>query len=141
MALITNDDVQPWLSDDRLDIELTDDLSEETYLSAVLTGRLSKAGYDTSSWTSAPSTPDVIRGILGRQVAAYRILKVYADQEDVSAYAQEVLLDSAENTIEMLLSGDIDLGDSSYDETTGTAGFYPTDSTEEEAAFNMALEF
>ena len=114
MALITTDDVQAWFTDDRLSLEVTDDLPEEVYISPEVVGAVSNK-YDTSTWLDDKTTPDLIRGIISARVAAIRYSKTYADQLDELAYAAW-LNKWAMETLEGIVSGAIPLLDIPADE-------------------------
>jgi hypothetical protein len=97
--LINVEDVQSWLTEDRLLLEADDELTEETNVSnevkSVIEGR-----YDTSLWTTRATTPTLIKSIISAQVAAIRYRKVYADQLDEESYA-----DWLDNWFKMQLEG------------------------------------
>ena len=86
MSLISTDDVQAWFTDDRLLLEITDDLPEEPNVSTEVLSTVA-ARYDTSTWTTRTTTPQLIRSIISAQVAAIRYRKHYADQIDELPYA------------------------------------------------------
>ncbi len=86
MSLVSVDDVQAWFTDDRLSLEVTDDLPEEPNVSAEVLSTVA-ARYDTSTWIDRSTTPELIRSIISAQVAAIRYRKHYADQIDELPYA------------------------------------------------------
>ncbi len=97
--LINIEDVQSWLTEDRLLLEADDELTEEINVSnevkSVIEGR-----YDTSLWTTRATTPTLIKSIISAQVAAIRYRKVYADQLEEESYA-----DWLDNWYKMQLEG------------------------------------
>ncbi len=97
--LINVEDVQSWLTEDRLLLEADDELTEEMNVSnevkSVIEGR-----YDTSLWTSRATTPTLIKSIISARVAAIRYRKQYADQLDEENYA-----DWLDNWYKMQLEG------------------------------------
>lgn len=141
-ALITTDDVQPWLSTYRLELDAVDDLVEEPTISQEVTSRISALGHDVTTWIDSGTTPRTIRNIIALRVAAFRILKIYDDQGDESAYAQR-LLGWAESMFTSVMDGTLSLVDDpiSSDVTKGVV-FFPTDSdTDDAPKFTMSSEF
>jgi len=142
MALITTDDVQAWLSTDRLQLEVTDELAEEPTVSAEVLSRVSAIGHDVSGWTTPSTTPTTIKNIVSLRVAAYRILKKYADQDEESAYAVR-LLNWAEDMLNGVLDGTVVITGDPLASNTTIPTFYPTDtsSVTVPAMFTIEQEF
>jgi len=144
VALITTDDVQSWFTTDRLQLEVTDELSEEPNISAEVLGTVSSR-YDTSAWISSSTTPQLIKSIISARVAAVRYRKHYADQLDELFYA-DWLDDWAETLMEGVVSGSVELLDVTEEETAAaqaaaSASFVPNDDTEETSKFTMGMSF
>lgn len=142
MALITTDEVQAWLSTDRLQLEATDDLPEESAVSNDVLARISAIGHDVSAWISPSTTPSTVKDVIALRVAAYRILKVYADQEEESAYAAR-LLKWAEDILTGILDGSVEMIEDPLIAGTTAPLFFPTDasSIDEPVKFTMSIEF
>jgi len=148
MALITTDDVQTWFTDDRLLLDITDDLPEETNVSAEVLATVSTR-YTTTTWITAATTPRLIRSVISARVAAIRYSKHYADQLDELLYA-DWLNKWAMDILEGIVSGAIPLLDivTSADLTAAqeaaSAKFYPTDTSsvdDQAAKFTMDMSF
>ncbi len=142
--LINVEDVQSWLTEDRLLFEADDELTEETNVSnevkSVIEGR-----YDTSLWTTRATTPTLIKSIISARVAAIRYRKQYADQLEEENYA-----DWLDNWYRMQLEGIIngqiqllDATDLSAALTSSGPTFHPTktSSVTDPARFSMGMTF
>jgi hypothetical protein len=144
VALITVDDVQSWFTENRLQLDITDELVEEPNISAEVLGTVSSR-YDVSTWTTYGTTPDLIRSVISARVAAVRYRKHYADQADELFYA-DWLDEWATNLLDGIVSGTVELLDVTDEETTAAqtaAGpsFVPNDLTEETSKFTMDMSF
>ncbi len=142
--LINVDDVQSWLTEDRLLLDGDDDLAEETNVSnevkSVIEGR-----YDTTLWTSRATTPTLIKSIISARVAAIRYRKVYADQLDEENYA-DWLDNWYKMQLEGIMSGQIQLLDADDLEAALTSSgptFHPNNqsSVTEPALFSVGMSF
>lgn len=150
MALISIDDVQPFLEESKLSLDHGDKLPEEPYQSTVVKSRLSTCDIDVSTWVDRGSTPELVRWIIGMLVAAQRFNRFYSesDEEAGNPYANK-LEARAETLLEGICSGSIDLLDITDDPATtgfGSPLFYPDDTVgvlnEEEAVrFSMGQVF
>lgn len=142
MALITSDEVQAWLSTDRLQLLVTEDLPEESTVSNEVLARISAIGHDVSGWTDSSNTPATVKDVIALRVAAYRILKVYADQDEESMYANR-LLRWADDILEGIIAGTVEMTEDPLDTDITTPLFFPTDtsSVDEPAKFSMSQEF
>ena len=142
--LINVEDVQSWLTEDRLLFEADDELTEETNVSnevkSVIEGR-----YDTSLWTTRATTPTLIKSIISARVAAIRYRKVYADQLDEENYA-DWLDNWYKMQLEGIINGQIQLLDAVDLEAALTSSgptFHPDDtsSVTDPAKFSMGMTF
>lgn len=91
--LASNQDVNGWLTDDKL--EATDANSAPLQLDAyrLIRGQLASSFTPVvlSGWINPATTPDQIRAIAGRLIAAYLYRKVYSeDSVTIPPYAQEL---------------------------------------------------
>jgi hypothetical protein len=131
MPLVNIQDVQNWLSDNRLLVDVTDDLDDIAGFEEHIKAQLSTL-YDTTLWTDASSTPVLVRSVLGARLAALRYRKVYADQADELPHA-DWLEAWATSTVEGILNGTLPLTDATDVETASaqsSISFYPDDTTE-----------
>lgn len=131
MPLVNIQDVQNWLSDNRLLVDVTDDLEDIAGLEEHIKAQLSTL-YDTTLWTDASSTPVLVRSVLGARLAALRYRKVYSDQVDELPYA-DWLEEWAKMTVDGILDGSLLLSDATDVDTAAeqsSISFYPDDTTE-----------
>lgn len=103
-------DVTGWIdpSTEKLVITQLDDalsISLSTILLASLSGI-----YDVSAWTDPSTTPSLVKKILGMQYIGWLILRIYAEDEDSSAYAEKLIAE-ADTLIAGLTSGAIAITD------------------------------
>ena len=106
-------------------------------------------GEEIATWQTPVSTPELIRDIAGRLVAAFRYRKLYSeDVNEISPYAQN-LYTEAINMLNMIVSGEltiVSLVDEELVDLERGAGlsrmhFYPTDDQVDERKFGMDLTF
>ena len=143
MSLVSVDDVQAWFTDDRLSLEVTDDLPEEPNVSAEVLSTVA-ARYDTSTWIDRSTTPELIRSIISAQVAAIRYRKHYADQVDELSYA-DWLDQWAMHILKGIVGGaiallDIPAEDLLVAQTAASISGLPDDDSEA-AKFTMDMSF
>jgi len=143
MALVSVADVQSWITDDRLQLELTDSLVEEPHISEEVTSKCSTR-YDVSGWTDRSGTPVLIRSIISARVAAVRYRKVYADQIEGEFEYSDWLEQWANDNLDKVLDGTLPLTDVPQDELdsaqqAASASFYPTDT--DDVKFTMDMNF
>lgn len=141
--LITLDDVQSWFTTDRLSLELTDDIPEESNISPQVLAVVSNR-YDTSTWIDPTSTPRLIRSVIAARVAALRYRKVYADQMEGEFEYSTWLEEWALTTLNGIADGSLPLLDVPTDDLTeaqsaASISFFPTDT--DEIKFTMDAEF
>ncbi len=147
MALINTDDVQTWFTDDRLSLEVTDELPEEKNVSEKVIAKISKR-YDVTLWITRAATPKLVRSVISAQVAAIRYRKHYADQLEELDYARW-LDDWSMNCLEGIVDGTIPILDIVTDaelvtaQISSSASFYPTDAQIDDDAvkFTMDMSF
>jgi len=108
-ALVSIDEVQSWLSEDRLQLSFDNDLGEEVNISLLVRAALHTA-YDTSSWVDRTTTPSLVRKVIAARVASVLYRKVYADQADELPYA-DWLNGWADDTLEGIANGTLRLLD------------------------------
>jgi len=111
--LASLDDINVHLPDDKAKMQDSDDDELQTdiarYIRALFSGFYSTA--IISGWNSPSNTPELIRGIAGRLIAAKWYARLYSEDVDgVSAYAQ-YLYNEANRTIDQLRTGMLTLVD------------------------------
>ncbi len=141
-------DINGWLPDDKLIADDVDTAEFQVEARRIIKGQLS--GVFTPailfSWATPATTPDVIRGIAGRLIAAYYYRKRYSeDDPDIPAYAQRLydeaimmLTEIRMGTLIVLGPDDVPIADSGL--SMSTLDFWPNDSTEG-PYFTMDQEF
>lgn len=130
------DDINTHLPEDK--IEADDDNTDKDQIDAARFVRAMLAGFvptiTLTSWADPGSTPELIRGIAGRLIAAKYYARRYAEDSDVSEYAQG-LYNEAVTSINEIRSGQMILLDEDGNEIVlaGTSlsedDFWPNDST------------
>jgi|SRR5688572_23929771 len=153
MAFADTADANKFLDETKIVlIEHTDDDepeqdSAERIIRGYLAGHI--AASEIATWTTPGSTPELIRDIAGRLVAAFRYRKLYSeDVNEVSPYAQ-ALYDEAIRMLNMIVDGSltiVSLVDDELVDLERGAGlsndhFYPTDTQKDERKFGMDLIF
>lgn len=137
MSFVTLDDVNVFLPVDKLEALDADNdsavLDSERIIKAKLSGTFSAT--TIASWVSPATTPETIRAICGRLVAALYYAKAFsAETPDVPTYAQN-LYNDAMNMLECIKTGDIILPEvPTVDQPTtggtfGAADFLPNASS------------
>lgn len=147
MPLVTADDVQLWLEPTKILIDSSDELAEESFHSAYVTGRLASKVVVTG-WVSPSTTPVMVRSIIGMRVAAQRYNVAYSEtsEDDGNPYANK-LMEWSEMLIQGILDGTLlVVGIPDTPGLVGTIAFYPTDLVglefpEEAARFAMGHIF
>jgi hypothetical protein len=154
MALITLDEVQPWLEESKLRLAQDDELVEEVTASPLVLGKLA-ARFDTSTWVDENTTPEIVRKCIAMLCAAWRYNKHYSESEDGAGnpYANKLERmvwgdppDFMGGIIGGILAGSIDIGTVDGPAAEGTIAFYPTDAAEiidegQAAKFSMGKVF
>lgn len=127
MARVTQPQVAAWAEASKmgtsagivsLDTNLLDQLEAEVI------SRLSGAGFDTTTWVDASTTPSIIRVAIAKMYVSWIIDRQYSEDEDLNAYAARLDANAA-GVIEGLVSGEIIIPGSP--EVAGQPAFYPTD--------------
>lgn len=115
--LASLDDINTHLPADKARMLASDDdllqVDVARYIKALLSGTFSKAVL--ASWADPATTPELIRAVAGRLIAAKYYATLYSeDDTDVPEYSQN-LYDEATNTITAIRSGTITVLDASLD--------------------------
>src|SRR5438477_7455459 len=98
MAYASTDDVNRWLDGDSIVVTSTDYLSEEDSAERIIRGALTGKvdGTTMNSWIDPLDTPEIVREIAGKLVAAFRYRKMLsADATDVEKTYGQLLYNEA----------------------------------------------
>jgi hypothetical protein len=129
-------DINTWLPDDKL--EATGPNTDKFQIEAwrLIRGQLASSFLPTTlaSWTGPTTTPDQIRSIAGKLIAAYLYKKVYSeDSVEIPAYAQDLYNEAIADLIAIRMGSItvLDADDNPIEDNLqglGTADFYPNSS-------------
>src|SRR5262245_15537554 len=148
MARISAEEARAWAEGTKLRISSLDSFLV-AHVEAEVIGRLQVA-FDTSTWTSNTTTPNLIRTIIAKFYVAWLYDRSYSeDIEQGNNYADRLKLD-ADLLMTGLLDGTIELP--GVPSITGSPVFYPTDASSAQeptfddpslgpAAFSMGMRF
>lgn len=131
---VTADEVQNWLSEDRLQITVTDDIEEELHAARYVLSKLAPAyPVEVVNWIDSTSTPELVRTAISAKTAAAIYRKHYADQDDELEYANW-LEQLCMNIVDGIVDGSLVLLDQTTTIQDAAAvarsiSFYPDDST------------
>src|SRR3972149_4238239 len=123
---VTFEEVQQWIQDTRLALDIVDPELENSAFSRVQ-GALALR-YDTNIWTDSTTTPDLIRSIVSMLIAAWTINRAHAETVgERDAYGVH-LESSAMLLLGGLADGSILVDDTAVgDYSAVQPGFWPTD--------------
>src|SRR5438477_4732231 len=110
MAYASTDDVNRWLDGDSIVVTSTDYLSEEDSAERIIRGALTGKvdGTTMNSWIDPLDTPEIVREIAGKLVAAFRYRKMLsADATDVEKTYGQLLYNEAMSTLNDVVEGKI----------------------------------
>jgi hypothetical protein len=127
--------VQAWLDKTKLRVSGTDYVDLEGVARTQIYAHLTSAGFDTSTWVTPSSTPDLIRHTVGLLVAAWLYRRTYSeDVADESAYSNK-LEAMATSVVTGITGGMVDVPGAPADIVDTAPIFYPNDqSTADEVA-------
>lgn len=135
MSLCSLDDINVHLPQDKLQVLNADDDAPQLDAERIIKGTLSDtfSPAELASWSTPATTPEMIRAIAGRFVAALVYARAFSSElAEVPEWAQR-LYDDAMNMLNGIVAGTITLPEVS--ETPNTGGkltsddFYPNDDT------------
>ena len=142
--LASLNDINVHLPSDKLILEDGDDTEMQLDAERIIKGYLSTvySAATLAEWADPDSTPETIRAIAGRLVAAfYYALRFSEDSVERPEYAQ-FKYDEAMALLDKIVAGTIKLTDVTEEPTTGlsftSADFWPND---DEPVFTMSKEF
>lgn len=131
------DDINTHLPEDKLQAD--DDVTDKLQIDAARLIRAMLAGFVPTAtlalWVEPADTPELIRGIAGKLIASKYYSIRYAEDSDVSDYAQNLYLEAIAEINQIREGTLIILGDDGIEITiTGTSleedDFWPNDSTD-----------
>lgn len=126
MSNITVGEAQAWAQENKLDLGNALDGELEVQVSSQVLARVATA-YDTSSWVTADTTPQLIKTICAMYYVAWMYEKLYSDDNsDENAYAQR-LMERADAMLQNILDGDTPLPGIPPTNDQTQPAFYPTD--------------
>jgi hypothetical protein len=141
------DDINTHLPEDKL--EGNDDNTDKLQIDAARFVRAMLAGFvptaTLATWDEPDNTPELIRGIAGRIIAAKYYAIRYAEDSDISEYAQ-ALYNEGMDMINRIRSGELVLLDESGNEiavlgaSLSEDDFFPNDSSDP-PVFTMDQQF
>jgi len=150
MALARLEDVNKFLDESKVIVtdadEDFDQDSAERIIRSYLAGHVLAS--EIASWRSPSYTPEIIRDIAGRLVAAFRYRKLYSeDVNEISPYAQQ-LYDEAIGMLRQIVDGTLSIISLTDDEVVdieegssfSRSMFYPNDDADG-PKFGMGLTF
>jgi hypothetical protein len=127
MARIDEDDARAWAEAIKLPV-VTLDANLEDSTSTVALAKLAVA-FDTSTWISPVTTPEIVRSIIAMQYVSVLIQRAYATDEDVNDYALW-LYGNAESLIMGLIAGSLSIDPEVPTQVDpSTPLYYPTDAS------------
>lgn len=152
MSFATIDDVNKFLDESKVLVTDQDEDLDQDSAERLIRGYLAShvPSAELASWRSPGQTPELIRDIAGRLVAAFRYRKLYSeDVNEVSPYAQE-LYNEAIAMLRGIITGEltiVNMTDVNVDLQQGSGlsslHFYPNDDAENEPGqqrkFGMGL--
>lgn len=130
MARVTQLQVKSWTENTKmgnavgivsLDTELLTQIEDE------LLARLQGAGYDTTTWLDANTTPSTIRTAIAKKYVSWIIDRQYSEDEDLNAYAAR-LDANAESIMTGLVDGTIVIP-GTPEVSISQPSFYPNDAS------------
>lgn len=146
--LASDEDINAWLPVDKLSANDANTSKLQIEAWRLIRGQLASSFLPTTlaSWASPTTTPDQIRSIAGRLIAAYLYRQTYSeDSTDIPEYAQTIY-DEAVAMLQQIRSGTLvvlDVNDNPIETnqlTMSAADFWPNNSSDP-PYFTMADKF
>ena len=125
-AIVTEQELQAWLEETKLDVPSVDEQLDATARDEVF-GALS-AVYDVTGWVSTETTPSLVRRIMAMLIASYLYRRQYSEDSDENPGYAVWLEGKAHALLVGVIDGSIDLTD--VDEIPASASvptFWPND--------------
>lgn len=137
MAHVSIDNVQVFLDKSKLTIDENDQLEDEPTYADIVLSRIANA-YTVSGWIDAATTPTLVKRIIAMLIAAARYNKIYSEEDDAGNRYAGKLEARAYSLIDMVVSGQASLLDSSLATLPDFADpkFWPDDTTGALAVYN-----
>lgn len=125
MANIDVTDAQAWIEPTKLTLSELDTQLESQVVTQIF-GRL-LGTYNTSTWNSPATTPNIVRSIIAMYYVAWTYDKTYSDDAEANEYAR-LLRQYADTNIAGLVSGSIELVELPTESSAvGKPSFFPND--------------
>ena len=128
-GVITDSEVQGWLDTTKIQVSSADYDELEDVARTQVYASIGALGVDTTTWTTAAATPELVRKVVAMLTASWLYARLYSeDVNGVPAYS--VWLESRANgLIASLIAGDIDIDGSTTTAASSGPVFYPTDAS------------
>lgn len=128
MANITVEEAQAWCQRNKLDLGSALDGALEVQVASPVLARIGTT-YDTSSWVSSSTTPQIVKTIIAMYYVAWTYDKLYSDDnDDTNAYADK-LMAAADAALANILDGTTEIPGVDPTSNSGAPSFYPTDAS------------
>lgn len=146
--LASLNDVNTWLPDDKLEANEANSSKLQIEAWRLIRGQLASSFLPTTlaGWTSPTTTPDQVRSVAGKLIAAYLYRAAYAEETaEVPKYAQQLYNEAVADLIKMR-TGEIvilDVNDNPIEvnqQSMSSADFFPNNTTDG-PYFTMADRF
>lgn len=126
MGNIVVGEAQVWCERTKLDLGSQLDGELEVQIASHVVARIATV-YDTSSWTTSTSTPQIVKTIIAMSYAAWMYDRLYSDDnDDTNAYADK-LRATADAMLANILDGTTEIPGIDPTSDSGAPSFYPTD--------------
>jgi hypothetical protein len=143
MALASLDDINVHLPEDKIEVPPalydTEQLDAERVVRGYLAGYIDKTVL--AGWTSPETTPEIIRAIVGRLVAAFHYRLRYSEDSLVDPEYALIKYNEALNMLTMIQAGTMQVDSIvvSGGNDLEAADFWPNDSTTDGPFFTMSM--
>lgn len=146
MALCSLEDINVHLPQDKLEALDASDTKEQLDVQRIIFAKLSNtfSAATLATWASPATTPETIRAVAGRLVAALMYARAFSSELDVTPAWAQKLYDDAMYMLDQIVNGDLKLPEVSETVDTGQSltadNFYPNDEAPG-PFFTMTKEF
>jgi hypothetical protein len=106
---VTTGEINAWLDSSKLEVSSVDP-ELEAAVTPLVFSQLARV-YDTTGWLNVASTPELVRKLIGMQMAAVLYRRAYSEQTTETPSWPEYLEELMANTVIGIIAGTIDLVD------------------------------